>query len=145
MKNISNSKPKVCPNCGGFKIAAILYGLQAQSSKLEQALEKGKIVLGGCVITDCDPAWQCIDCETRIFKKEDVDVLEDFTPDREFDIPDHSEVCSHCRHLFDPGTDRECKAFPEGIPMEIWMGYDQHTEPHHYQENDIIFEEKDFF
>jgi hypothetical protein len=30
--------------------------------------QAGKIVLGGCEVTDDDPSWQCLDCDTKIFK-----------------------------------------------------------------------------
>lgn len=38
-----------------------------------------------------------------------------------------SEVCTFCRHLIGP---RRCEAFPEEIPLEIWLGDDYHREPH---------------
>jgi len=31
--------------------------------------QAGKIVLGGCEVTDDDPSWQCLDCKAKIFKK----------------------------------------------------------------------------
>lgn len=144
MKNISNKRPATCPNCGGIKIASILYGLPALTPKLEKEIDKGNVVLGGCCVSDCDPAWQCMACEAKIYKTEVVEALEHLIFDKDHEVSPISEVCDHCRHLFDPGVDRECLAFPDGIPLDIWMGYDQHTEPHPDQENDIVFEEKDF-
>lgn len=42
-----------------------------------------------------------------------------------------SDVCSFCIHKkIEPGKRRVCKAFPEGIPMEIWMGENPHTKPY---------------
>ena len=64
-------KPKKCPSCGSEKVADILWGMPAFSRKLEKDLEDGKIVLGGCCVTDHDPEWQCVDCETRIFRATD--------------------------------------------------------------------------
>lgn len=48
------------PKCvGGHtdNIIPILYGLPSDKS-LKQA-QKGKIYLGGCVVTDCDPQYYC--------------------------------------------------------------------------------------
>lgn len=44
-------------------------------------------------------------------------------------IPVFSEVCTWCRHLRDDGADRTCDAFPNGVPMEIWMGQNDHRAP----------------
>jgi len=49
------------------------------------------------------------------------------TIDRNHDIPVYSPVCSYCRHL-QPDPGRVCKAFPNGIPLEIWLGLDKHSE-----------------
>lgn len=43
-------------------------------------------------------------------------------------IPIYSEVCTSCRHFHRVYGERQCKAFPDGIPMEIWMGENPHTE-----------------
>ncbi len=62
-------KPKICPVCGSKKIANILYGLPVFSEKLNKDIETGKIVLGGCIITDDDPAWQCTVCKKKFYRK----------------------------------------------------------------------------
>ncbi|MFN8636440.1 MAG: hypothetical protein U0893_21540 [Chloroflexota bacterium] len=49
--------------------------------------------------------------------------------DEEFSIPLLSPVCTWCRHLRDSGIDRECDAFPDGIPMAIWKGENDHRAP----------------
>jgi hypothetical protein len=64
-------KPSKCPSCKEKRIAAILYGLPAFSPELESDIEAGRIVLGGCCVTDDDPAWQCNVCGAQIFRKGD--------------------------------------------------------------------------
>jgi len=51
-----------------------------------------------------------------------------FLDDSELYIPVFSDVCSHCAHWFIE-TGRKCEAFPDGIPMEIWMGKNKHISP----------------
>jgi DNA-directed RNA polymerase subunit RPC12/RpoP len=55
-------KPKSCSECGSKRIATILHGMPAFSDELERDIEVGKIVLGGCLVSDDDPIWQCVDC-----------------------------------------------------------------------------------
>lgn len=52
-----------------------------------------------------------------------------FVIDRELQIPPFSKVCTYCAHLRDI-VDRTCDAFPEGIPMPIWMGEHDHRTPY---------------
>ncbi len=47
-----------------------------------------------------------------------------------FEIPVFSPVCFYCRHLKLAFGIRECLAFPNGIPLEIWKGENPHTEPY---------------
>lgn len=56
---------------------------------------------------------------------EDVSSMID---DRELAIPVYSEVCTFCKHLH-PDEDRRCDAFSDEIPMEIWLGKDDHRQP----------------
>lgn len=57
--------------------------------------------------------------------------------DKGHEIPIYSEVCSRCMHLkLKPSSEfteghptGRCKAFPDGIPREIWFGWNQHTSP----------------
>lgn len=49
-----------------------------------------------------------------------------------------SEVCTFCIHMIDD-IKRTCKAFPNGIPREIWMGENNHTTPY-LGDNGIRFE-----
>lgn len=41
-------------------------------------------------------------------------------------LPIFSSVCSYCTHY---QLRRKCQAFPDGIPLEIWLGKNPHTEP----------------
>jgi len=50
--------------------------------------------------------------------------------DKKLTIPGYSPVCSYCRHLDRTSTKRRCKAFPNGIPLQIWLGTNRHTEPY---------------
>lgn len=63
------SKPRTCPNCGSSRIADILYGLPYYSEELERDIEAGRIVLGGCLISENNPSWICADCHTPLFRK----------------------------------------------------------------------------
>lgn len=54
-------------------------------------------------------------------------------------IPIISETCWYCEHF--AGREipkRSCLAFPAGIPLEIWLGKNDHTEPFP-NDNGIVF------
>ena len=40
-----------------------------------------------------------------------------------------SPVCTICTRL-NLRANRQCAAFPDGIPLEIWEGKNSHTEPY---------------
>ncbi len=50
----------------------------------------------------------------------------------------YSPVCTLCEHSTSMMS-RLCKAFPKGIPHEIWIGENKHTEPYP-GDNGIQFE-----
>lgn len=54
-----------------------------------------------------------------------------FNLDGDLDYLVYSPVCTLCQHFTgtEPGQ-RTCKAFPAGIPSEIWRGENPHTEPY---------------
>ena len=55
---------KTCPNCNGTNVAEIMYGLPTQKfmEELDKEKNKGKYRLGGCCISNDDPAFSCNDC-----------------------------------------------------------------------------------
>ncbi len=69
MKKITaKRKPRKCKQCGSTKIANIFYGYPSGSTELNTQLQAERIVLGGDVITECDPNWKCVDCGLQIYK-----------------------------------------------------------------------------
>jgi hypothetical protein len=54
----------ICPQCQSHNVAEILYGMPAFSEELEHDLDSGKIVLGGCFVSEGDAKFQCADCGT---------------------------------------------------------------------------------
>ena len=69
MRYESQHKPETCPRCGASKIADILYGMPAYS-EVKDDLDAGRLVLGGCCVSDDDPPWECTVCNTRVYRKE---------------------------------------------------------------------------
>ncbi len=59
------SENLICPRCGSREIARIEYGLPAFNEKFERDLEAGRIVLGGCLVSENDPQWKCLGCENK--------------------------------------------------------------------------------
>lgn len=54
-----------CPQCKSTSIAEILWGFPPISDFLQEEIKKKNIVLGGCIITDNDPQWECNSCHHR--------------------------------------------------------------------------------
>jgi len=58
-----------------------------------------------------------------------------------------SKICIFCKHYIIGKQDFEkkipgfCKAFPKGIPKDIWLGKNNHKKPYK-GDNDIQFELK---
>jgi hypothetical protein len=59
-----SEEPK-CPHCKTTSIAEILWGFPPTSDFLQDQIKQKKIVLGGCIITDNDPQWECNLCHHR--------------------------------------------------------------------------------
>jgi hypothetical protein len=60
-----------CPKCDNTSIAEILWGYFTEMDELKNDLDIGKITLGGCIVTDHDPKWECNDCGNRWGVRED--------------------------------------------------------------------------
>jgi hypothetical protein len=63
------TQPKRCPKCGHSPVAEILWGMPASSEKLDADLEAGRVTLGGCIVSDDDPAWKCKECGVVIYRR----------------------------------------------------------------------------
>ena len=55
-----------------------------------------------------------------------VEILID---DRDIAVPMYSDTCTLCIHLA-VNIDHVCTAFPDGIPMSIWLGNNDHASPY---------------
>lgn len=57
---MTGRKTAKCPKCGEAKTIPIVYGMPGP--ELFEAAERGEVVLGGCVLGDENPVWQCKAC-----------------------------------------------------------------------------------
>jgi hypothetical protein len=60
-----------CPKCNGKNTCRIVWGYP--SDNMMKLAEEGKIVLGGCIISDNDSMWHCIDCSNEWGKRKDYE------------------------------------------------------------------------
>lgn len=60
-----------CPNCNKEWIAEILWRYPENIESIEFELERKDIVLGGCLISDHDPKWECNDCHHKWGEREE--------------------------------------------------------------------------
>ena len=63
--------PPECPECGGSKVAEIVYWYP--SSDWEKDVDSGKVVLGGCCIPLDPYSWQCQSCDHEWGKAKGLD------------------------------------------------------------------------
>ena len=69
MKRIERkSKPKKCPKCGHSPVGKILWGMPRLDSKLEELMNAGKIIIGGCCLSVDDATWECSKCHQQIWE-----------------------------------------------------------------------------
>jgi hypothetical protein len=54
--------------CSSAKVRPIVYG--EPSAELEHRAKRREVVLGGCIVSDHDPAWDCGDCSHRFGDRE---------------------------------------------------------------------------
>jgi len=59
-----------CLFCGGKKVVPIFYGYLADMDYVMKLVEAKKVVLGGCYVSDNDPAFECLDCGQRSGNRE---------------------------------------------------------------------------
>lgn len=59
-----SERPNSCPVCGGLRIAEILYGYPDFTEALELDIDRGRVVLGGCMPSESK--WQCLSCGKQI-------------------------------------------------------------------------------
>lgn len=62
---MSHDIPAECPECRSPRIARVIYGMPHFTPELERELAERVVVLGGCVIFDESPLWQCVGCGHR--------------------------------------------------------------------------------
>jgi len=55
-------KPARCPHCRG-RVVDILYGEPSYAAFL--ASQRGAYVLGGCLINETSPHWECLSCHRQ--------------------------------------------------------------------------------
>ncbi len=60
---------------------------------------------------------------------EDTNMNDLFVLDKNSHIPIFSDTCTFCRHL-DASGERRCAAFPQEIPISIWLGENDHHLPY---------------
>ena len=61
----------VCLSCNSENVAWIFWGYPGDMHAIEQDLKDGKIVLGGCIVTEHDSKWECTDCHHRWGNRDD--------------------------------------------------------------------------
>jgi hypothetical protein len=75
----SETKPDTCPVCGSSRIAEIVYGMP--SPELLNSPDYGvRYVTGGCIVSDANPAWCCLECDGLIYPEGARKSLEDMQP-----------------------------------------------------------------
>ena len=69
MKRIERTrKPRKCPKCGHTPVGEILWGMPHFDAKLEELMNAGKIIFGGCCLSPNDATWECSKCHQQTWK-----------------------------------------------------------------------------
>jgi len=109
-------KPSQCPRCQARSLAFILYGMPDLSdAALQRELKAGKIVLGGCLVDDRNPQWQCCKCQAYIYADGSFGDARRFDDDGEEDDNDADEAST------ENGNGDEAKAGAED-PIKDYSG-----------------------
>jgi hypothetical protein len=58
---------KACPRCGNRVLTEILFGLPNGTALLREQTERGRVALGGCIVTHDDPTRCCSNCGAMIW------------------------------------------------------------------------------
>jgi len=61
-----------CPRGGSWRMGDILYGSPSHTPRVHKDLEAERTVLGGCLCTNNDPVWQCVDCGAQIYREREL-------------------------------------------------------------------------
>jgi len=64
-----------CPKCKSADVGIILWGypfvMPEYREEFDKELASGKTHLGGCLVTDNDPKWQCNNCCNKWGRRDD--------------------------------------------------------------------------
>lgn len=60
-----SEKQRTCPKCSSHDVARIFWGHPMESECFFKKVKEKEIVLGGCIVTDDDPEWECTVCNHR--------------------------------------------------------------------------------
>ena len=65
-RSAGDEKPARCLACGSANVATIVYGMIVdEDGSLEEQIDNGEIVRGGCCISPESSRWECNDCHHR--------------------------------------------------------------------------------
>jgi hypothetical protein len=62
---LAELKAQRCSACGSASVAKFQYGLPRFTPELNEDLDAGRVILGGCSVGPEDPLWACLDCKSN--------------------------------------------------------------------------------
>lgn len=72
LKTVMSELGRICLECDSQNIALILWGYPGDfNEEMEKQVKRKEIVMGGCLVTDHDPKWECNVCFNRWGERED--------------------------------------------------------------------------